>query len=126
MRCSHCGACCKETEMLLSKEDIVRLKKRGFGRGYFVKFDCQGYAQLRNREGYCVFYNRVKQRCSVYYDRPSGCRVYPVILDESVGTILDDICPNVGTITHREKKSKGKRVIKLLERIDYEAARKRS
>ena len=62
----------------------------------------------------------IKQRCSVYCDRPSGCRVYPVILDEEVGIILDDICPECRyNNSDKEKKSKGKRVIKLLERIDY-------
>jgi Fe-S-cluster containining protein len=126
MRCSHCGVCCTETEMLLSENDIIRLVKRGFSKNCFVKFDKLGYAQLKNREGYCVFLDRNKQRCSVYGDRPSGCRVYPVIVDVDVGVILDDICPERATITEKEKKLKGERVINLLERIDIEAASRRS
>ncbi len=126
MRCSNCGICCTETEMLLSEKDISRLEKRGFSKNYFVKFDRQGYAQLKNREGYCVFYDRKKCQCSVYFERPSGCRVYLVILDEEIGISTNDICDSRNTISENEKKLKGKKVIKLLETIDNEAANRRS
>ena len=112
--------------MLLSQEDITRLENRGFSRTYFVKFDKQGYAQLKNHEGYCVFYGLKNRQCSVYVNRPSGCRVYPVILDEDKGIVLDDICNSRNTITEKEKNIKGKRVIRLLEKIDNEAAIRRS
>ena len=122
MHCSNCGVCCTETEMLLSEKDISRLEKKGFSKTYFVKYDDQGYTQLKNRDGYCVFYDPEKCRCNVYNDRPSGCRVYPVILDEEKGIVLDDICNSRNTITEKEKKLKGKWVIRLLKRIDNEAA----
>ena len=122
MRCSHCGVCCTETEMLLSQEDIKRIEKKGFHKKYFLKIDKEGYAQLKNRNGYCVFYNLEKRQCSIYFDKPSGCSVYPVILDEDVGIIVDDICPEKYTITFEEKEVKGKAVLKLLEVIDVEAA----
>ena len=121
MRCSNCGICCTETEMLLSKKDIKRLEKKGFSQNLFVQYDRQGYAQLKNRDGYCVFYDLKNRHCSVYVDRPAGCRVYPVILDEEIGIILDDICESRNSITLSEKKSKGNRVIDLLEVIDAEA-----
>ncbi len=121
MRCSNCGVCCTETEMLLSKEDIKRLEGKGYEQNMFVRFDKQGYATLRNRDGYCVFYDRKGRRCSEYADRPSGCRVYPVILDEEKGIVLDTICESRGTISDEEKKLKGKIVIRLLEVIDSEA-----
>ena len=126
MRCSNCGVCCTETEMLLTEKDINRLTKKRYSKKYFVKYDMQGYAQLMNREGYCVFYDTKKRLCSVYFDRPSGCRVYPVILDEEKGIILDKICPNINTITKEEKSLKGKKVIKVLQVIDDEAARRHS
>jgi uncharacterized protein len=126
MRCSHCGICCTETEMLLSKKDITLLEKQGFRKEYFAKFDRQGFAQLRNLDGYCVFYDRDKQRCKIYTNRPAGCRVYPVILDEETGIILDNICPETETINEVEKSLKGRKVIKLLDKIDSEAlARKK-
>jgi len=126
MHCSNCGVCCTETEMLLSEKDIGRLVKHGISRNFFVEIDKEGYTKLRNREGYCVFYNPKKRQCSVYACRPSGCRVYPVILDEEKGIILDDICESRNTVTDLEKTAKGNRVIKLLERIDSEAEKRRS
>jgi Fe-S-cluster containining protein len=107
--------------MLLSKKDISRLEKKGFKQKDFARFDKQGYAQLKNRDGYCVFYNRTLHRCNIYGDRPSGCRVYPVIIDEEEGIILDSICESRNSITEQEKNSKGKRVVALLKVIDYEA-----
>ena len=126
MRCSNCGVCCTETEMLLCEKDIARLVKKGFSKNYFVKYDKRGYAQLKNRESYCVFYDQKKRQCNVYADRPSGCRVYPVILDEERGIVLDDICNSRNTITEGEKKIKGRKVVRLLEIIDSEAANRRS
>jgi uncharacterized protein len=125
MRCSNCGVCCTETEMLLSKKDIKRLEKKGFSQNQFVQYDNQGYAQLKNRDGYCVFYDLKNRQCSIYVDRPAGCRVYPVILDEEIGIILDDICESRNSITLSEKRRKGKRVIGLLEVIDAEALNRR-
>lgn len=125
MRCSNCGICCTETEMILSEKDIERLVNRGFNKNFFAKVNKEGYTQLRNREGYCVFYDAKKRQCSVYADRPAGCRVYPVIVDEEKGIILDDICQSRDTVTDKEKRAKGKRVIRLLERIDCEAENRR-
>ena len=111
--------------MLLTKGDIARLVNKGFMESSFVKVDKLGYAQLKNRHGYCVFYDVGKRQCGVYVDRPSGCRVYPVILDEDKGIVLDHICESRTTVSMQEKNHKGKRVIKLLAKIDSEAAARR-
>jgi len=126
MRCSNCGICCKETEMLLAEKDIKRLEKKGFSKKNFTEIDNQGYAVLKNQDGYCVFYDLKSRKCSVYVDRPSGCRVYPVILDEDKGIVFDDICDSCSSITLKEKKVKGKKVIKLLKKIDTEAEKRGS
>jgi len=126
MRCSNCGVCCTETEMLLAVKDIIRLEKKGFVKDYFVDIDKEGYAVLKNKDGYCVFYDLKGRQCSIYNDRPSGCRVYPVILHEEKGIILDEICDSCSSIDMEEKKSKGKKVIKLLEKIDAEAENRRT
>ncbi len=112
--------------MLLSAEDIMRLERRGNNRDIFVRYDKEGYAYLRNRQGYCVFYNPEKRRCSVYPFRPSGCRVYPVIHDEENGVIVDSICHAQETITEQDKIRKGKRVLNLLETIDKEAQERKT
>jgi Fe-S-cluster containining protein len=121
MRCIRCGICCQETDMLLSKADISRLEKLGYSQDSFVRFDREGYALLRNRQGHCVFYNNQGRRCDVYASRPSGCRIYPVISDEEKGIVVDSICHAQGIITEKEKTQRGKWVTKLLEKIDSEA-----
>jgi Fe-S-cluster containining protein len=110
--------------MLLSKEDILRIEKKGYAKNFFLRFDKAGYAILRNHQGHCVFYNLEKNQCSVYDERPSGCRVYPVIYDEDKGIVADTICPANRTVTAQEKKINGKKVIALLKRIDREAEKR--
>lgn len=121
MRCSHCGICCTKTEMLLSNADIELLERAGYDRREFVRYDKNGYAKLRNRNGYCVFYDSEKHRCKAYKHRPSGCRIYPVVYSEEDGVIADDLCPEKDTASADELKRKGTKVVKLLDRIDSEA-----
>jgi Fe-S-cluster containining protein len=125
MRCLRCGVCCRETEMLLSAKDIERLERKGYDRDFFVRFDSEGYATLRNHRGYCVFYDAEKSRCKVHAHRPLGCRVYPVIYDEDKGIIVDQICPSQGSVTEKQKEKRGKKVLKLLATIDAEAEKRR-
>lgn len=110
--------------MLLSERDVARLIKKGFRKDFFANLDKHGYLTLKNRDGWCVFYDRQLKQCKVYNERPSGCRVYPVIVDESKGIVLDNICPCTHTISLREKSLKGIKVVKLLENIDFEAAKR--
>jgi Fe-S-cluster containining protein len=112
--------------MLLSAEDIERLERKGYSKKFFVRFDRARYAKLRNLQGHCVFYDAEKQRCKVYRERPLGCRLYPVIYDETKGIVLDNICPARGSLKEKKIERKGKKVVKLLEKIDAEAKRRRS
>ena len=120
MRCSHCGLCCEKTEMMLSNADIELLKKAGYNRQTFVFYDRHGFARLKNRHGFCVFYDAEKSRCSVYKYRPLGCQIYPVIYSEEEGIVVDDLCPVKKTVSEMDLR-KGMRVIELLQRIDNEA-----
>ena len=121
MRCSHCGLCCQKTEMMLSQEDTARLEKTGYPSKKFQRQDRQGYAKLRNRRGYCFFYDVEKRRCKAYGLRPQGCRLYPVICSVEDGIILDELCPMANTVSKKEIEAKGRKVLKLLEVIDQEA-----
>lgn len=125
MRCLRCGACCRETEMLLANADIGRLERKGYDKQVFARFDKEGYATLRNQNGHCVFYDVSKQRCEVYEDRPAGCRIYPVMYDESKGIVTDSICPARDTVSEKQMTKRGKKVMKLLEKIDAEAEKRR-
>jgi Fe-S-cluster containining protein len=112
--------------MLLSTEDIARLERKGYSKEFFVQFDRAGYAKLRNRQGCCVFYDVEKRQCKVHGDRPLGCRIYPVIYDEAKGIVVDSICHAQDTVTEKQKAKRGKKVLKLLEKIDAEAEKRRS
>ena len=107
--------------MLLSMGDVARLENRGYAADFFVRYDPEGYMLLRNRQGHCVFYDLEERRCKVYDYRPSGCRIYPVVYDEEEGIVVDSICHAQGTINEKEKTRKGKRVLKILDKIDAEA-----
>jgi Fe-S-cluster containining protein len=111
--------------MLLSVEDIECLERKGYGKEFFVRFDSDGYAKLRNKQGCCVFYDAEKRRCKVHGERPLGCRLYPVIYDEAKGIVVDTICHAQDTVSEKQKAKRGKKVLKLLEKIDAEAKSRR-
>lgn len=78
--------------MPLLKKDIERIKRLGFNYDYFV-VNRNGWLQLKNYDGKCVF-NDGKQ-CSIYEDRPEGCKSYPLIYDEDKNcAALDECCPH--------------------------------
>jgi Fe-S-cluster containining protein len=112
--------------MLLSTADIERLEQKGYSREFFVQFDKDDYARLRNQRGCCVFYDVEKRRCRVRADRPLGCRIYPVIYDEAKGIVVDNICHAKDTVTEKQKAKRGKRVLRLLEKIDAEVKKRHS
>jgi Fe-S-cluster containining protein len=111
--------------MMLCEEDIQRLEKAGYCPEKFARYDTQGYAKLRNRKGYCFFYDAEKRRCRVYKVRPLGCRIYPVIYSEEEGVIVDGLCPERRSVLKREVEAKGRKVMDLLKKIDFEAERRR-
>jgi len=122
VRCSHCGKCCEETEMWLSEADIEELEIAGYCREDFIHYDNQGIAQLRNRDGYCVFYDKALRRCKAYRHRPLGCRIYPVVYSEDEGIIVHNLCPMKETVSRKEIKQNGGRLLELLQRIFNERA----
>ena len=92
-----CAACCYATETLVSEADVRRLEGAGHRREDFVVVGADGLAGLRNVTGgdgreRCVFLK--DDRCSVYADRPEGCRAYPLTLAEgSLRVMRDPDCP---------------------------------
>jgi len=111
--------------MLLSNKDIERLEKKGYDLAFFVRFDREGYAMLRNQDGNCVFFNPEKRTCRERGNRPLGCRIYPVVHNEDKGIVIDDVCPARNTFSEKQKAKRGKKVLKLLEKIDAEAKKRR-
>jgi Fe-S-cluster containining protein len=111
--------------MLLSNEDIERLEKRGYARDGFVRLDQEGYAVLLNVNGNCFFFDAEKLTCRERANRPLGCRIYPIMLDEDRGIVVDKNCPAARSFTSKQKAKRGKNVLKLLDKIDNEAEKRR-
>jgi Fe-S-cluster containining protein len=109
--------------MLVSGADIRLLEKSGYAKERFVQLNMEGFAQLRNRNGYCVFYADADHRCRVYNVRPLGCRIYPVIYSEEEGVVVDDLCPQRDSVSRKEVAIKAKKLMTLLRKIDDEAAK---
>lgn len=81
--------CCRNTDMLLTPYDILRIKTRlGMSSGDFLKKytyihidekSSHPFAVLKmldDEDGKCPFVT--PEGCSIYEDRPANCRYYPV------------------------------------------------
>jgi hypothetical protein len=106
--------------MLLANTDIERLERLGYEKQKFVRYGRHGFARLKNRHGFCVFYDIKMRRCQIYRHRPLGCRIYPVIYREHEGIAVDDLCPMQNAFSKMELEREGKKLFELLQRIDNE------
>ncbi|MGB5453091.1 MAG: YkgJ family cysteine cluster protein [Sedimenticolaceae bacterium] len=84
------NACCKHADVTLAPYDVLRLQKRlGMNSEEFLKahtvpfqIDADGVPGIKMRtdnDGACLFLDG-ENGCSVYEDRPTVCRYYPVAL----------------------------------------------
>ena len=98
--------CCSRTSVLLTPYDILRIKnKLGISSGDFLEkytytfvdeVTSHPYAMLKmmqDNEGKCPFLS--PEGCSIYEDRPSNCRYYPVgqgimVIDSEKGPANDE------------------------------------
>ncbi|MEM3985511.1 MAG: YkgJ family cysteine cluster protein [Candidatus Methanomethylicia archaeon] len=116
-KCLKCGKCCMETQMPLSRRDIMRIENLGYRRDEFtVKIN--GKHILRNIGGYCYFLDKEKMKCKIYRDRPIGCKIYPVVYVEGGYVSVDDECPASNTITAREIYRKKPSLIRLVMEVE--------
>ena len=99
-----CAKCCKDTQMLLSKVDIERIITLGFNAEDFCFINDDGFFELKNVDGHCVFLE--SNKCLIYLNRPQGCRFYPIIFDlDANQAILDSDCPLIKKISSSVVKS---------------------
>ena len=83
--------CCYETEMILLRDDVRRIVSLGFKEDFFA-VEFRGFRKLRKNNGRCIFHDG--EQCTIYPNRPSGCRLYPVIFDEDLKhPVMDSLCP---------------------------------
>lgn len=92
--------------MLLLDEDVRRISALGYNKDFFAKKDPDGFQVLQNNsERRCVFHDGTQ--CTIYEDRPKGCKLYPIIFDETSMTVVrDKLCPyrNEFSLSQKEKK----------------------
>jgi len=88
----RCVSCCYATEMLLLEEDVQRIVGLGFDESSFST-KSEGFKVLKNSSaGRCVFHDG--KRCTIYSNRPAGCKLYPIIFDEDLNhPVKDRLCP---------------------------------
>jgi len=78
--------------MLLLDEDVRRIVGLGFKEQFFAS-GSDGYRVLKNSSaGRCVFHDG--KQCTIYENRPEGCKLYPVVFDENLMLPMkDELCP---------------------------------
>ncbi len=97
-----CSVCCRETEMPLSIADVERIAEVSEMQAWEFSHIVDGVRILRNDEKTraCVFLITDSSEltadgiCSIHSDRPTGCRCYPLVLDETDAAYLDEVCPH--------------------------------
>ena len=89
----NCSICCHDREVVLTHEDVSRLLTMGHYEQTFARPSRHGHnlKELVFLGGECIFLKTGK--CSVYYNRPTACRIFPMTLQEN-GPGLDTLCPN--------------------------------
>ena len=88
--------------MPLAEEDIARLEALGEQRESFSIVLPDGSVRLDNdpTTSACVFLETdsadadAPGTCRVWEDRPEGCRIYPLVLDQLDQPFLDELCPH--------------------------------
>lgn len=88
-----CSLCCRDREIILTHGDIDRLLTMGHYEQTFAKPSKwkHNLKELVFVDGACIFLKDGK--CSVYHNRPTGCRVFPMTLGDRGGEI-DPSCPH--------------------------------
>ena len=100
--CKRCGFCCKgESTVSLSEKEIQRiaeylgLLREEFLEKYTVKKG-EKRIEMKVKEGYCIFYDRVKRLCRIHPVKPEKCKEWPLVSalfrDEENFLIIKESC----------------------------------
>ena len=106
-----CSRCCRNTEMPISIEDATHIStqlKRPIAEFTKPLTETEGVLELANNPTTmaCVFLVTDSADidaagiCSIHEIRPTGCKIYPAILDQNNKVWMDDICPHSTEFAH--------------------------
>ncbi|MFW3146148.1 MAG: YkgJ family cysteine cluster protein [Thermoplasmatota archaeon] len=95
----NCSQCCHDREVILTHSDIEKLLTMGHYEQTFARPSRwgQNLKELIFYNGTCIFLEGGK--CSVYGNRPTACRIFPVTLGDD-GPELDLSCPHRENFKH--------------------------
>lgn len=93
-----CSECCWDTEMPLTEEDAARLAALGHSLDAFSRIGDDRVRYLRTvdaprADGKRPCHFLKDGLCSVYADRPAGCRTYPFVMTTEGKVVRDHDCP---------------------------------
>jgi len=124
--CVACGASC-HLKVNLGKDDVDRILKYAQEKGItetIIERHRNHNWLKRRANGACVFlkYEGKLPRCSIYDNRPTACRLYPLI-PTSMRLKVDPLCPGLSTTAghtfkeHLSTQNVGAYVRKVLGKI---------
>lgn len=82
-KCKRCAKCCLCLTVLLSKNDINRIKKKGYEEAFFIDTEnigpYKGKSSLKRKNNRCIFLAKKNKKyyCKIYDIRPKTCKDYP-------------------------------------------------
>ena len=108
--------------MALTHQDISRITKTGYQPSRFI-IHKEGEWRLATQQerGPCVFLE--DKKCQIYENRPTGCRIYPLVFNETwKQAVIDSLCPfsNEFHITDVDREN----LFTLIKQLDNESEQK--
>lgn len=120
----NCSRCCHEREIVLTHDDIDRLLTMGHYEQTFARSSRWGHnlKELIFIDGDCIFLKG--GRCSVYANRPTACKVFPLTLGDS-GPTVDPSCPHRETFSRDNVfiREAGKGLQRIIEDVEKTISR---
>lgn len=81
--CNNCGYCCKNSRILVTIPEMVRILKfteMNFDDVFVIESNNLSVSIKSSDKGYCIF--RSGGKCAIYPIRPFQCMTYPVVFVE--------------------------------------------
>jgi len=91
-KCLNCLHCCFFSTPIdypiVLREEVEKLKELASRKGISLNFKpITEYFYLWIIDGFCPFYDLAHRRCSIHEDKPSSCKMFPLLLNVKTGEI---------------------------------------
>lgn len=111
-----CGKCCYKAVVPLTRRDIERITSRGYRFEDFAEYRA-GVPVLKNVDSHCVFLDPTTNACTIYEDRPTACRLYPLVYSPKLWVHVDPACPKAGEVPKEVVVRLASRVLDYYEEV---------